>query len=490
MIPSTFLRGVMDGDFPAMEQALAAAAALGTEDRARMVNYVYVQHDHQTPLHMAATEGFGRIVKALLEALADPNVQDSNGQTPLHHVCTLGKLEVAKILLVYNATVDIKDEQGATPLHIAAVLGHLSVCALLLDNGAGASTKTNGRTPLHFAAMGGHPEVAQILLKYNAAVDIKDEQGSTPLLIACVQGHSEVAQVLLEYHANVESMGTGNARPLHCAAYSGDPTVCGVVLAYGARLEAKTQQGETALDVAVRTNHAAVVVGYLLQRYAENVTAHEGSRAIHAILRAATYSYVPSQNFHPPLALEQLLVQLPLGKLTMDHFRTLLQSFAPHNLIRSRDVNGRLPLHVAASLDTPNEIFRLLAHEDPAALHTRDSTGAMPLHAACQAALPSSKYTIPLLVELYSAAAHSPNHDGFLPFHLLCRANDPPVDAVKYLLRHSPGFVSVTTPDGALPVMLACEATTSSSSLDVLQELLTAHPGALVYMRRYYSSSD
>jgi len=414
----------MDGDFPAMEQALAAAAALGTEDRARMVNYVYVQNKHQTPLHMAAIRGFGRIVKALLEALADPNVQDSNGWSPLHYACALG-----------------------------------------------------------------NSEVAQTLLEYKAAVDVKDEYGLTPLQHACVHGHAAVAEILLEYKANVEIMGIGNATPLHYAAQSGDPTVCGVVLAYGARLEAKTQQGETPLDVAVRTNQAAVV-GYLLQRYAESVMEHEESQAIHAILRVATYSYVPSQNFHPPLALEQLLVRLPLGKLTVDHFRTLLQSFAPYNLIRSRDADGRLPLHVAASFDTSNAIVRLLALEYPAALRTRDNTGAMPLHAACQAALPSSKYTIPLLVELYSAVAHTLTYDGLLPFHLLCGANDPPVDAVKYLLRHSPGFVSTTTRDGVLPIILASEATTLSSSLDVLQELLTAHPGALVYMRRYYSSSD
>jgi len=167
----------------------------------------------------------------------------------------------------------------------------------------------------------------------------------------------------------------------------------------------------------------------------------------------------------------------------VDHFRTLLHSFAQLNLIRSRDDVGGLPLHTAASVDTPNEILLLLVQEHRAALHTRDYTGAVPLHAACQAAQPSSKNTIPLLVELDPTAVHTPNHDGALPFHLLCGANDPPVDAVKHLSRLYPGLVSVLTADGALPVMLA-------SSLDVIQELLTVHPDALLYMKNFYSSLD
>ena len=228
------------------------------------------------------------------------------------------------------------------------------------------------------------------------------------------------------------------------------------------------------------------VVEYLLQHYAEKLTEQEGGCAIHAILRAATYSRTGMEIRLP----RPLQVQLPVGKLTVDLFRSLLHSFARPNMLRNRDYYGAVPLHIAASDDTPNEILLVLVQEHPAALHTRDYTGAVPLHAACQAAPPSSKDTIPLLVELDSAALHTPNHEGALPFHLLCGANDPPVEAVKYLLRLSPGFVSAKTPDGALPVMLACEATTSSSSLDVLLELLSAHPGALIYMREYYSSSD
>ena len=71
---------------------------------------------------------------------------------------------------------------------------------------------------------------------------------------------------------------------------------------------------------------------YLLRAYVEKVTASEGLQAIHSILQAATFSYVAA---HPPPALS-LQVQLPLGKLTLDHFQTLLQLFPANSFQQSR----------------------------------------------------------------------------------------------------------------------------------------------------------
>ena len=75
---------------------------------------------------------------------------------------------------------------------------------------------------------------------------------------------------------------------------------------------------------------------------------------------------------------------------------------------------------------------------------------------------------VPGLVELDSAAVHTPDHDG------ACGANDPPVDAVKHLLRL---LVSAQTADGVLPVVLAREATMTCSSLDLLREFVDGGPG-------------
>ena len=232
--------------------------------------------------------------------------------------------------------------------------------------------------------------------------------------------------------------------------------------------------------MAVRVNKTAII-DRLLKHYAEKVALREGGQAIHAIVETATYSY---PNFHPPLVLSvSLRVHLPIGNLTLDQFQTLLQYFPAGSMGTRDNNNGAMPLHGAARGGAPREILRLLAGEHAAALYTRDSTGAVPLHHACQANTPTLDAIRYYLAEQDRAALDTPDNDGALPLHLLllcARTNGtpPPLDVFKYMVRTSPGSVSVQMRDGTLPVMLACQAADASSSLDVLRELLTEHPEA------------
>ena len=182
----------------------------------------------------------------------------------------------------------------------------------------------------------------------------------------------------------------------------------------------------------------------------------------------------------PPPALS-LQVQLPLGKLTMDHFQTLLQ-LVPANSFHSRDNDGELPLHIACRVGAPREILRLLVQTYAAALQTRNNNGSLPLHAACQADDPSLD-AIRFVVEQDPTAVQAANNDGALPLHSLCGSR-PSVQVVQYLMRLFQGALEVTTNAGDLPLMLACKA---SSSQSVLQVLLTESPEALIYMQEYYS---
>ena len=396
----------------------------------------------QTALMLAA-RNLPSVVVILLEDGADVHSKDTDGWTPLHYACTSGNGAAVRLLLENGANIDATENHGLTPLIVAITADLAAVVKILLENGANVNPQdSGGLKPLNYACALGRSAVVEVLLEKKAHVNVQDAAGRTPLMHAIAEDRQEVVDLLMDSGAD--------------------------------------HNGETVFDFAVRTNEAAAV-GILLLRYAEKVTEQEGSHTVHAILQTATYSYVAE---HPPLVLS-LQVQLPLGKLTLDHFQTLFELF-PAASFRSRDRDGAQPLHKAVRVGTCDEVLRLVVLQHPAALRTRDYTGAWPLHTACQAA--ASLNTIRLLVELDAAAVHTPNNDGALPFHLLCGANCPPVNAVKYLLRRDPGFVSTKTPDGVLPFMLAYAAPTSSSSLDVLQELLTAHPDALLFMREYYSS--
>ena len=147
---------------------------------------------------------------------------------------------------------------------------------------------------------------------------------------------------------------------------------------------AVTNDGETPLDLASIGNRKsrAEIVGCLFTAYGAKVFTNEGLLSIHSILRAATYSHVEYAGVQPALC--TLRTHLPLGKLTLEHMRTLFQSFDTDLIRSSRDATGELPLHAASRAGAPVEILLLLVQEFGAgALGAPDNSGGLPLHAAC-----------------------------------------------------------------------------------------------------------
>ena len=73
------------------------------------------------PLHEAIREGDIKRVEALLLSSngADANKQDNDGEAPLHCAAYNGHLEIVKLLLDAGADVNMQDNM-VTPLHWAA----------------------------------------------------------------------------------------------------------------------------------------------------------------------------------------------------------------------------------------------------------------------------------------------------------------------------------------------------------------------------------
>uniref|UniRef100_A0A7S4I826 Uncharacterized protein n=1 Tax=Vannella robusta TaxID=1487602 RepID=A0A7S4I826_9EUKA len=71
-----------------------------------------------TPLHLAAMQGYLDIAKFLIKKGALVNVSNKNNVTPLHSACKAGYLGVARYLIRKGAVLDVKDDDGNKPLDL------------------------------------------------------------------------------------------------------------------------------------------------------------------------------------------------------------------------------------------------------------------------------------------------------------------------------------------------------------------------------------
>lgn len=107
--------------------------------------------DGDAPLHLAALYGLEKVAARLLEAGADPSVENPEDKTlALHDAAAGGYDGIVDLLLGASpkTAVDAHDEDGDTPLHCAARGGHLSTVLRLLKAGADpTAANEKGCTP-------------------------------------------------------------------------------------------------------------------------------------------------------------------------------------------------------------------------------------------------------------------------------------------------------------------------------------------------------
>lgn len=101
---------------------LAAAKALiaaGADVNAAAKNALKVQ-----ALHAAVAGRNLEIVRAVLDAGADPNAQQQSGFRPMHEAGTNANRELAELLLAHGADPSLPNDAGETAIDLARAKGH------------------------------------------------------------------------------------------------------------------------------------------------------------------------------------------------------------------------------------------------------------------------------------------------------------------------------------------------------------------------------
>lgn len=125
-----------------------------------------------SPFHTAAMIGCTEIVKYILETCDDPEFvidlrEDNFGKTALHFAATNGYVRTVRFLLQKGANPIPKAPDLWTPMHYAAENGHPEVIKVLLDYGADPNLRNEtSQIPAHLAAVYVHPMSFKVLLEY------------------------------------------------------------------------------------------------------------------------------------------------------------------------------------------------------------------------------------------------------------------------------------------------------------------------------------
>jgi ankyrin repeat protein len=196
--------------------------------------------DRYTPLYYAVKycnspigkfEDAFEILKMLLEAGCDPNIGVYEEIPQVSSVFSCWYIDggitpvmmsilpnVTQLLLDYGADLNYQDQYGRTALMLHSFFSNYDandseelLMKSLLDNGARINiTDNTGKTALHYAIWGVNRRGIALLLKYNADINIKDDNGLSPLVVAhsrytSSEVQNKMIELLINHGAKLEN---------------------------------------------------------------------------------------------------------------------------------------------------------------------------------------------------------------------------------------------------------------------------------------------
>jgi FOG: Ankyrin repeat len=125
----------------------------------------------QTCWHKNISLGDTALIKSLLDKGADINAKDG-GLTLLMKAATEGYVKTSKLLIDKGAYIDVKTDEGSTALICAARAGYPKIVELLINAGANIKAKNNmGWTADMYAKEKGYTDITQMLKLRSDIID-------------------------------------------------------------------------------------------------------------------------------------------------------------------------------------------------------------------------------------------------------------------------------------------------------------------------------
>jgi quinoprotein dehydrogenase-associated probable ABC transporter substrate-binding protein len=243
-----------------------------TTSRAQVDKWLKAGADVNDELHNAALAADLLRVKYLLgKPGVDINAKGDDGEAPLHLAVANGDTEMIGVLLDKKANINLQDTDGYTPLALAAARNKTKVIQLLASRGADLEAQIPGGYTSLFIAIGeGKYAAAKALMDVGAKCNVTEGPQHYTLLMAVATekpperriiqvsqqfGPVDIAQELVKRGADVNAVSAKGVTALMVAAAHDNSALIGVLMGAGARDEIKSDEGQTALDIAMQNGN-------------------------------------------------------------------------------------------------------------------------------------------------------------------------------------------------------------------------------------------
>src|SRR5437867_190050 len=148
--------------------------------------------------------------------------------------------------------------------------GMAAVRALLAEQVDPNAPGRDGTPALHWVVRADDLEMARLLVRAGADAARANRYGVTPLSLACTNANADMIRLLLDAGANPNVSAPTGETALMIAAGAGGLDAVKLLLDRGAALEARDPEfQQTALMIAVRGNHPAIVRYLVEERHAD-----------------------------------------------------------------------------------------------------------------------------------------------------------------------------------------------------------------------------
>ncbi|KAJ4230958.1 hypothetical protein NW759_002941 [Fusarium solani] len=245
----------------------------------KMVNTPCPSAENKTALHLAAENGFGKVVEKLLGAGAGISVSDDDGWKPLHFACFKGRKEVVEALLRSGADPKATSKDGRSPLDMASMYGKVEVAGTLLEKDPSLLNQRStalGWPPLHWATWQDSRKMVAFLLGKGADIDAKDDDGWTPLMVAVKSRNEKMMDTLIKHIQGLKEPNTSHhldvcdeeqKTPLMAACEDCFEKGVKALCKANASCDAQDYAGRTALHYAVKSGQ--LVIAETLTNYTD-----------------------------------------------------------------------------------------------------------------------------------------------------------------------------------------------------------------------------